>query len=466
MSLFVQALPLLVLVGLLASGRAGALTACAGASLAAIPAILRGLAPDQPFAAFVAQHSIEAGWLAIGPAGVVAGGLLFHAAAERPAEVTGPVDVGDRLFTAAFLLGPFAESVTGFGVGIVFALGAMRGTGLAGAPAVAIALLAETMIPWGGLGPGTAIGAALAGVPAQEIAARNAWQAAAWLLLLVPLFWRLAASAGHPIPRGRRPGQIAWVAACGAILVASHAVLPWEIAGVLATGPLVAVKLWRAHPPRDASARLEALTAAMPYGAVAFVLIASRAWPHPPGLKPFPQFPALALNHPMVALWSVALVILAMRSPHPFRTLAATLRRWRRPAAVMLAYIFLARVLVGAGVPTALAGALEAGLGAFAPFASPLLAAASGFFAGTNVGSNSAMMPLQAALGRVAMLPPTLLPSVQNFVGSACMVISPQLIAIAAGLDATRPAPAAVWRLAWPVLPIAIGIGLIAVAVG
>lgn len=63
------------------------------------------------------------------------------------------------MFTAAFLLGPFAETVTGFCVGAIFALGVMRRAGVAPVPAAAMSLLTLALIPWGGLGPGTAVGA-------------------------------------------------------------------------------------------------------------------------------------------------------------------------------------------------------------------------------------------------------------------------------------------------------------------
>ena len=93
-----------------------------------------------------------------------------------------------------------------------------------------------------------------------------------------------------------------------------------------------------------------------------------------------------------------------------------------------------------------------------------MLAGLAGFFAGTNVGSNAAMMPLQAALGRAAHLGPLVLPAVQN--GTLFLVLSPQLTAIAAGVlgDGTRPA--GIWRVAWPIFPLSIAIGLAGIAIG
>jgi len=88
----------------------------------------------------------------------------------------------------------------------------------------------------------------------------------------------------------------------------------------------------------------------------------------------------------------------------------------------------------------------------------------AGFFAGTNVGANSAMMPLQAALGHAAGLGPTVLPAVQN--GSLAVVISPQLAAVSAGLAGDRVTPARIWRIMWPVAVITLVIGTLSIVIG
>ena len=45
--------------------------------------------------------------------------------------------------------------------------------GIGGAAAGAMALLALGLVPWGALGPGTALGSALTGLPVQEIARKS-----------------------------------------------------------------------------------------------------------------------------------------------------------------------------------------------------------------------------------------------------------------------------------------------------
>lgn len=466
MGLTIQALPLLALVALLATGRVGPLASCAVALALSLPAALVTLPGVSALPGFAVASLAQGLWLALVPVGIITAGLVFHAAVSAAAPQAGTQAEADpigTIFTAAFLMGPFAETITGFGVGAVFAAGALRRVGLAGAPVACLALISQTLIPWGGLGPGTLIGAALAGVPAQALASRNAWLLAALLAMLLPLFWHWCAQAGHPVPARRRGGQAGWVAAIGALLILLHHVAPWEFCGFLATGLLLAVRLLLRLRPRGVEPWLAVLRVASPYLLLATVLLASRAWRDPPALRPYAELPALPLTHAVVALWLVALLLVAMR-PRPFHLLATGFRRALRPAAALLMFVLLARLLANAGVPTALAMALVGSFGAAAPYAAPLLAGITGFFAGSNVGANSAMMPLQAAIGHAAGLGPLVLPAVQN--GSPLLLISPQLAAVASGLAGGGASPSSVWRHTWPIVPAALLIGMASIALG
>lgn len=464
MTLLIEALPLLVLVGLLASGRAGPAAACGIAIVLTLPAAWRALPQGAGFAGFLLGAALQGVWLAVIPVGVMAGGLLFHAATGgRAGGAARERDVADVAFDAAFLLGPFTELVTGFGVGSVFAVGALRRARVEGAPAAAIAMLAQIIVPWGGLGPGTAVGAALAGVPAQAMATRNAVQLAAAMPFLLLLFWRYCAAAGIAVAPARRLAQAGWLAAFAALLVLWHSVVPWELCGLLATGPLLAARALRAHPPRSRDAWQAALTTAFPYVLLAAVLLGSRLlWRSAPAWQPYDDLPSLPLNHAMVALWVVALGLLAARREGVSLARGA-LARMPRTALILLLFVLFARLLARAGVPQALAAALAGVFGAAAPFAAPLLAAGCGFVIGTNTGGNAALMPLQAALGRAAGLPPTVLPAVQN--SPLSLLVAPQLCAVVAQL-AGQVRLAALWRLSWPVAAIGVAVGMAAVAIG
>lgn len=463
MVLLVQALPLLVLVVLLTLARRGPVVACIAAMAAALPAFLM-TRPAEALVPFLRDSLAEGAWLALVPVGIVAAGLVFHGAiAGRDAPDGAKSDGGDRLFTAAFLLGPFAETVTGFCVGTIFALGVMRRAGVAPVPAAAMSLLTLALIPWGGLGPGTAVGAAISGVSGQELGARNAWIVAAELPFLLLLFWRWSAAAGFNVTLGQRVVQMGWIAAIGASLVLWHRTAPWELCGVLATGPLLALRLLLSDPPRNWRAWQAALSAALPYLLLASVLLGSRLWREAPAWQPFAGLPPLAANHAMVAITLVAMLA-ALARPNPGRVVADGLQRAWRPALALLVFVLLSRFLSNAGIPQALAHALVELLGPAAPYAAPALAGVSAFFAGTNVGANSTMMPLQSELGRLAGMNPAALPAIQN--GTLFLLLAPQVVGMVAGLAGKGVVPASVWRMAWPVAVVSLLIGLAAVAIG
>ncbi|RAI58538.1 L-lactate permease [Roseicella frigidaeris] len=457
MTLALQALPLLLLLALLGSGRAGPVVACLVALAATLPATLLALPDPGALPGFLGDQAGRWLFLGLQPVAVVSGGLLFHAAATPAAEdAAGPLPASPaRVFAVSLPMGAFLESVTGFGIGMVFALSGLRRLGLGGPVAGALALQSLVMIPWGGLGPGTALGAALAGVPAQTLSWLAAWMTAAWLLLLAPLLWSLSARAGLPVPGRERAAQLAMLATLGGLLLLAAATLPFELAGLLAAGPVMLWALWRANPPRSPRATLGR---AAPYLLLTLCLLAARLWPGAPALHPYPDYPGLPLTHVAVVLWLVSGGLLLARRDGPARA-AAALRRAARPALALLLYVLLGRLLTASGAAAALATAAAAALGPLAPLAIAPVALLSGLVTGSNVGSNAALMPVQVALGAAAGLPPPLAPAVQNFAGAGSVPASLGVTALACALLADGTRPAQLWRLLWPSLAMVLGLG-------
>ncbi|GGJ36042.1 L-lactate permease [Neoroseomonas lacus] len=464
MILLLQAAPLLLLLGLLVSGRAGPLPAVLAALALALPAAFVSLPAGTGFVAFLADEAERGSFLALQPIGVVLGGLLFHGAVQGRGDAAARQSATPRaIFTATLLMGVFMESVTGFGVGAVFALAALRSMGLRGPPAAALALLALCLIPWGGLGPGTALGAALLGMPAQAIAALTALPNAVWVLVLGPVCWRLSASAGVPVQGRERATQMALLAVMAAILVAGHWVVPFEVLGILGAGVPLLVALWLAEPPRDGAGWRRAMRALWPYALLTVALLAARAVSNPPSFHPYDGLPAFPVTHVAVVLMVVAAGILLTR-PAAGRRATEALRRAARPAAVLLLYVLLARWMAGSGATGALANAAAGALGDLAPYAVPVLGLAAGMVTGSNVGSNAAMMPVQQALGLAAGLPPLLAPAVHNFAGAAGAGMSFAGTALVCGLLADGTRPAQVWRLLLPSFAAVILLGWATVA--
>ncbi|WP_421995020.1 hypothetical protein [Roseococcus sp.] len=452
MTLAFQAAPLLLLLALLASGRVGPLPACGLALAAAIPAVLMSLPADAALADFLLHESLRAAFLAFQPIAVVAGGLLFHAAVERPAGDAHRAPSPARIFAAVLPLGAFLESVTGFAVGAVFALSALRGMGIRGAVAIALAVQSQVMVPWGALGPGSALGAALADVPAQEFVGLVAWPNAAWIVSLTPLLWWLQARAGVPVPGREKAMQALMTAVMAALLVALHAILPFETVGLVASGVVAVWALWRSDPPRDLGT---ALRASWPYLLLTACLLAARLVPHPPAWRPFPELPGIPVTHVAVVLWIVGFALLMLR-PDGMARAAAALHRARRPAAAMLLYVLLGRWLAGSGVALALAQALIGGKGVAAAYAIVPMGFLSGVITGSNVGGNAALMPMQAALGQALGLPPLLAPALHNFASAAGAGMSIAATAMLCMLLADGTRPVQVWRLLLPSMALAL----------
>jgi lactate permease len=440
--LVLQCLPFVLLVGLLASGRVAPWLAALTAMLAAVPAVVAAFGAAT--GGFLLEAALRGAWLAAMPVGVVVAGLVFHGAVGAP-NAADETPSREKVFAVAFLLGPFLESVTGFAVGVVFALSSLRRMGLAGPAMVAVGLYALLLIPWGGLGPGTFLGAALAGVPVVELARMNAWLSAAWLLPMLVVFWRLAARLGLTGTARTRTTEALWVAALAALLVLANHVMPVELGGIASTGPLLLLR-HRALLKSPAAWRR-----AVPYLVLTAALLGTHAVPAlgTPWLRPFADLPGLAPNHAAIVLGAVALLLLAFRADRG-AVLAAAFKRAQKPAVAMLLFVVLARVLAGSGIAAALAGRLAAAAGEAAPYAAPVLGALAGFFVGTNVGSNSVTMPLVAALGAGTGLPAALLPAIQNFTGSALCLISPPVLALAMGISGERARPAQIWRVLGP----------------
>lgn len=456
MILLLQASPLLLLLALLASGRAGPVAASLAALLAALPAIAATLPGG--LLAFLAEQTPRAAWLALQPMAVVAGGLLFQAAVRREGGEAPRPATAARVFAVSLPMGAFLESVTGFAVGAVFALAALRAMGVAGPVAAALSLQALVMVPWGGLGPGTLLGAALAGIPAQEAAALAAWPNALWLVSLLPVLWWLQRRAGVAVPPGEMAAQAGLVALLALLLVALHAVLPFEVVGVVAAGVVAALALWRADPPRDKRA---ALRACWPYLLLTAALLGARLWENPPALRPFPDLPAFPLTHVAVVLWLVSLGLLLGRRG-PGATFLGAMGRAGRPALILLLYVVFGRWLAASGVASALAAALVAGKGEWAPFGIVPMGFLSGFVTGSNVGANAALMGVQQAVGLATGLPPLLAPALHNFAGAAGAGMSVGVTALVCGLLADGTRPAQVWRAMLPSMVLALLAGSVA----
>ncbi|MGD9883695.1 MAG: hypothetical protein AB7U95_26650, partial [Reyranella sp.] len=131
MTTLLALLPLLIVIGLLASGRASALVAgLAGlsATLAASVTLLTDAGRGGEIGVLFVRETSAGLWLSWHVIAIIASGMFFHRCLQaRGAAANGAALPANprRLWSVCFLLAPFAEAVTGFGIGYILALVAL-----------------------------------------------------------------------------------------------------------------------------------------------------------------------------------------------------------------------------------------------------------------------------------------------------------------------------------------------------
>ncbi len=258
MRALVALLPFALVPALLATGRVSALASGLVGLLAALAAAaLLQEAPPAAVAVALASDVAEGAWLALQAALFIVAGLFFHlavqAARDGPGQATSPPAARTgfdrrRLFAACFLLGPFLESATGFGVGQVMAVPAILAAGASGVPGVGLSLLTQSLVAWGSLGVGSAVGAALAGIGFHDLQFRTALFMAPVLVAHVPVFWGLLRAIGCPSTRTERLDDLTWTGLLAGGLVAASVFAPPELGAMLACGCLLVLRSGRDSP--------------------------------------------------------------------------------------------------------------------------------------------------------------------------------------------------------------------------
>lgn len=396
--------PILLFVVLLASGRTTTLAAAVAATLlTAGVAVLAG--PSAPGPGGVALHFAAGLWVALPAALVILAGLFFAECAAPAAVSTGARDHG-ALASACLLFGPFMETATGFGVGYVVALAAVTRLGVTGGPALALAAFSQFLVPWGALGVGTRISTQIAHVPLEAVGWRCAVVVAILTGPLLLLFWRIAARGGQGPSPAERLEWGATLLAVAVLLVAANSMLPIELAGIAALGPVLAVRhLWR-HGAGSWS-RATVLTV-LPYAGLVLVLGLTRLVPplqqalHQPHLQPFADAAGFSpLLSPALPLVLIGAWVAAARGGRATvaRHLATTARRGWRPAILTFLLVGMAWIMVRAGVSGAIMAEASRLAGPLSPGLVPLAGALGGYLTGSNTGAGALSMPLTARLG-------------------------------------------------------------------
>lgn len=378
------ATPILVAVIVLVLGRPATWAAAAALLTACAAALLAFRTPAPELAATAADYApLVLEVLLI---------LLFGMILARLLEATGAMALLSRWLqgastsvpagTALVVFGvvPFAESVTGFGIGITVGIPILRRLGHGLSQAALLGLLGLIAVPWGALGPGTAVAASLAGLGLDELGVATAWVNAIPVAVVV-IAVSVLSGAGRD-PRAAVPalaaGAVLWAGVLGANMLVGT-----PPAGVLGALAVIAVLLGSAHL-RGARLRGSRRTvlAAVPYLVLTCGLLAAQALA---GLVGAVWLDVLA-SPPVWLL--VACLVAVPAAPGPVdgpAVVARAARAWVPVGVATGAFMVLGWLMTATGMSTAIGAALAV-LGN-AP--GPLLLALGGIVAGSNTGANA-----------------------------------------------------------------------------
>ncbi|ANC92966.1 L-lactate permease [Azospirillum humicireducens] len=477
MTLAFHMMPLVGTILLLVSRRVSLLTAgLAGMTLAFVTMIaaqapLAGM-PDMAMLnmAVLTKAAVKAGegaWLAWHAMSIIAAGLLFHRAYEARGIQSAAVAQENRrraVFVACFLVGPFAESVTGFGVGLVVALAMLRHMGLPPVQAAALGLFSQVLAAWGAMGVGTRVGAELIGVTFTELGTASALLMAVVLPCLLPVFWGLIHGCGLRSTPRERVGDVGLLLCLAGLIWLTNRFVAPELGGGLATGVLLVLvegpRLLRSDGggPRMAMAGL--MERLWPYVLLIAALMATRLLPPLSDwtatllvLDPFGGLAPLALlRHPATWLVVIAAILLAgLPAAKAGEVIRGALRAALVPMAATLVFVEFAAFMAASGGAAMFGQAWREIAGRFAVLATPLFGGAAGMLTGSNTASNALMMHIQLSLAAESGLPPMLTAAIQTVSGSICTMLTPGRIVLAAGLVGLQQAEGAIYRRALPI---------------
>ncbi len=446
-------LPALAVVTAIASGRVGTFAASVlglGAALGVALATAPHVFPLSD-AILAMVRGVWTGWIVVP---YILGGLLFWQMAMRPGNVAVPVETNlseararrRLLFMACFIIGPFAESATGFGVGIIGAMVLIRRLNLQPIHLLSFSLLSQTMIPWGGMGSGAIIAAVFARADATTLAFDAAFYNAAMNALWLPLYWRMAETAGVSAGWTERLSEALWMALCQVSIIAATALLGPETAMLAAYGPIIVLR-WLVDERPQASDLARAAQRMLPFILLIGWLVLTRLLPPLSQflqefgrMTPFDGAPDWSpFFH--AGTWLVVGAVLTglLRGhAHAFRAEAAAAWKTGRLAVLtIISFSMMAELLSGSGIAEGLARGVFEAFGHWAIVITPIISSIFAAMVNSGNASNGMFMASQVSLATEAGLNVAAVIALQYVAGVSLTLVSPVRMSIVCSLAGT-----------------------------
>lgn len=437
MTALLAALPVLVAIVVLVLGRPATWAATAALVCAVVVGLLRFRTPAPELWDAAAEYApLVAEVLLIMLFGMILARLLE--ASEAMALMARWLQTASTSLpagTALVVFGvvPFAESVTGYGIGITVGVPILRRLGHSVPRAALLGLLGLIAVPWGALGPGTAVAASLAGLGMDELGQATALVNCVPVLVAVVVVALLCGVRSNP--RAAVPvamaGAVLWTGILGANLLVGT-----PPAGVLGSLAVIAVLIGFARVRGAAMAvSRPTLSAAVPYAVLTVGLLSlqllSTVWE-----EPWIQ----VLASPPVWLF-VACLVAVPTAPGPIAVPAVSLRAARSWIPVGVAtglFMVLGWLMTATGMSQAIGQALAA----FGNAPGPLLLALGAILTGSNTGANAMFAGTVASMAEATGASTLILIALSNAAGSFGSLATPPRVALAMQISRGDDQPA------------------------
>lgn len=425
MTLLFSLLPiLLVILALLAKVRS--LMAALIGLLAAVIVMLIAF-PQPPIlvaSAFLGWLPVLAEVLLIIGGGLLLSELLARAGAQ--ADIARWIAARTGAGTGAILLivhgvTPFAEALTGFGIGITIGIPLLVQLGLSHGKAAGIGLLGLCAVPWGSMAPGTLIAANMAGISFHDLGLASA----AFSIIPFMVTGMAAAWIFRPGFPSLVQGAVSGVFLAAAV-VAANALFGTAPAGAVGSLIVIVARLLLSRPSR------EPLSPLGHQGLVAYGILLG-------GVLIFGAIASLAGGQTAIrylgspALWLFLAAFWFARGAPPAPVGKAAWASWLGVAPVTAVFILLGIVMAVSGMATLLAQGL-AGTGRAYLLLSPFVAGAGGFITGSNSGANAMLAATQADIARELGVDVLWFMAAHNVAASFLLMASPAKVEMAVRL--------------------------------
>jgi lactate permease len=371
---------------------------------------------------------------------IIFGGILLAGflAASGAQEKIG-VWLGDAAHgrdRAVLLLGlgvtPLAESIIGWGVGVIIGVPLLMRVGLNATRATTIALLGIVLGPWGSLGPGMLVMAEMSGFPLREIGIASAILSLPALVILgiaisiVGMGWRTALRmSGETLTTT----VIMWI-----VLIAANAWVSVPLAGVLASfaGIACVLAFARLRGGPIPFLRRDTALSLVPYLLLVVGLLVTTGLTAVVDLGTWGEI----LTSP--ALWLLlaaasAPPLLGMTTADTRVSIRRALTRFWPVTVITVLFIAFGGILAANGMSATLAAA-AAGLGSAFLLIVPLIGFVGGYVTGSNTPTSAMFADGVATTAGTLGASPVVALAAQNVATGVAVMASPGRVALAIGV--------------------------------